>query len=155
MLTNEQKICNYETLKHIHRVRDLLNICIKKLLDCGSNHDKTKLETPEVELFAEVTPRLANMTYGSEEYISTLREIRPALNHHYAKNSHHPEHFPNKVNDMSLINILEMFCDWKAASERHNDGNLLKSIEHNANRYELSPQLVKILQNTAKEFDRE
>lgn len=30
---------------------------------------------------------------------------------------------------MNLIDIVEMFCDWKAASERQLDGNLLKSIE--------------------------
>jgi hypothetical protein len=38
----------------------------------------------------------------------------------------------------------------QAASERHNDGNILKSIEINADRFRLSPQLVRNLENTAK-----
>lgn len=51
---------------------------------------------------------------------------------------------------MNLLDILEMLCDWKASSERHNDGNINKSIEINANRFNMSPQLVKILENTVK-----
>jgi len=31
---------------------------------------------------------------------------------------------------------------------RHNNGNIRKSIEINANRFGISPQLVKILENT-------
>jgi hypothetical protein len=65
---------------------------------------------------------------------------------------HHPEHFKDGVDDMNLLDIMEMFCDWKAAGERHNDGNILKSIERNADRFGLSPQLVRILENTAKLF---
>ena len=49
---------------------------------------------------------------------------------------------------MNLIDIVEMFCDWKAASERQLDGNLLKSIEKNADRFNMDPQLKQILINT-------
>ena len=35
------------------------------------------------------------------------------------------------------------------ASERHNNGNIRKSITINAARFKMSPQLVKILENTA------
>jgi len=44
--------------------------------------------------------------------------------------------------------LLEMFCDWKAASERHNDGNIRKSIEHNADRFGMPPILVQIFENS-------
>lgn len=53
------------------------------------------------------------------------------------------------VNDMNLVDLLEMICDWKAASERHNNGNIRKSIEINADRFGMSPQLTKIFENTA------
>ena len=46
-----------------------------------------------------------------------------------------------------------MFCDWKAATERHNDGNLLKSIQINAQRFGYDDQLKRIFLNTAKLFD--
>ena len=73
-----------------------------------------------------------------------------ALDHHYANNGHHPEHYPNGVNDMTLYDIVEMFMDWVAAGERHADGNIYKSIEHNKVRFNLDPQLVNIFTNTAK-----
>jgi len=149
MLTTEQKATNYDTFRHIERVRNLLNACVIDLLHRAAKHDQTKLESPEVEAFTEYTPKLANSTYGSEEYKGFLAAIKPALDHHYAHNSHHPEHYKNGINDMNLLDIVEMLCDWKAASERHNDGNIRRSIEINANRFGLSPQLVKILENTA------
>jgi hypothetical protein len=115
----------------------------------GELHDQTKLEHPEVELFTEFTPKLANSTYGSKEYEEFKVSMGPALQHHYANNRHHPEHHKNGINDMNLLDVVEMLCDWKASSERHNDGNIRKSIEINANRFNMSPQLTKILENTA------
>jgi hypothetical protein len=106
-----------------------------------------------VELFADLTPQLATMTYGSEEYQASLDALKPALDHHYASNRHHPEHFNNGVNDMTLVDIIEMFCDWKASTLRQNDGNLLKSIETNAERFNIEGQLKQILLNTARMLD--
>jgi hypothetical protein len=149
MLSLEERACNYDTLKHIERVRNLLNKCAVNLIQRGERHDQTKLESPEVELFTEYTPRLASCTYGSEEYNGFLEKIKPALDHHYANNSHHPEHYKNGIDDMDLLDIVEMLCDWKASSERQNNGNIRKSIETNAKRFNMSPQLVKIFENTA------
>lgn len=335
-LTVEHKATNYDTFRHIERVRNLLNKCVLDLLHRGEKHDQSKLESPEVELFTEFTPKLAGCTYGSAEYDGFREAMGPALAHHYANNSHHPEFYrqneewrsvvgfegfyevsnfgdvrsidrliersgptgsmirqgqilcqnitpkgycrvqltatdrkknamvhrlvaeafiPNPeqkpqvnhkfgdkrdnragtlewstacenlqhaydtglkeatikyvveceslgiithgceamakelrsrgydnasaaaiwscinrggrhldleftgskyetwmnspMNDMNLLDVVEMLCDWKAASERHNDGNIRKSITINANRFNMSPQLVKILENTA------
>ncbi len=148
-LSNEEKATNYDTFRHIERVRNLLNSCVFDLIRRGELHDQTKLEPPEVEAFTEYTPKLAACTYGSDEYKGYLAAIKPALDHHYAHNRHHPEHHKDGVNDMNLLDLVEMLCDWKAASERHNDGNIRKSIEVNANRFGLSPQLVRIFENTA------
>lgn len=148
-LTIEQKATNNDTFRHIERVRNLLNKCVSELLHRGERHDQTKLESPEVELFTEFTPKLAGSTYGSPEYEGFRKAMGPALEHHYANNSHHPEHWKNGIDDMSLLDIVEMLCDWKAASERHNNGNIRKSITINADRFKMSPQLVRILENTA------
>ena len=63
---------------------------------------------------------------------------------------HHPECHKNGINDMNLLDLIEMFCDWKAASERHNDGNIRKSIEINGKRFNMSDQLVKIFENSVE-----
>lgn len=149
-LTVEQKACNNDTFRHIERVRNLLNEFITELLERGRLHDQSKLESPEVEAFTEFTPKLASCTYGSPEYEEYRKAMGYALDHHYANNRHHPEHHKEGINDMTLLDILEMLADWKAASERHNNGNILKSIEKNADRFGISPQLVRILENTAK-----
>lgn len=139
-----------DTLKHIKRVNELLMLAVRKILQRAAVHDNSKLKDPEKELFDEYTPKLADCTYGSEEYKKFLEELKPALDHHYAENSHHPEHYPNGVDDMDLFDLIEMFFDWKAASERHTDGNILRSIEINKDRFELSDQLTSIFKNTAR-----
>jgi len=145
--------CQVETQKHIERVRHYIRFFTDKLTTRGVNHDRVKLETPEVEIFAEHTPALASCVYDSPEYKEHLDAMKPALSHHYAQSRHHPEHFDNGVLDMNLIDIVEMFCDWKAATERQHDGNLLKSIAVNASRFGYDDQIKRILLNTAKLFD--
>lgn len=145
--------CIVETQKHIENVRKYIRLVTDKLTTRGVEHDRLKLESPEVEIFTEYTPKLAKSTYGSEEYTTFLKEMNSALEHHYANYRHHPEHFDKGINDMNLIDLVEMICDWKAATLRHNDGNLLKSVEVNAKRFGMDDQLKQIFINTAKVLD--
>lgn len=147
-LTLEQLATNADTYQHIERVRNLLGVVIMDLLVRAAQHDQSKLAPPEVEMFTEYTAKLAGMTFGSKEYEGTRQMMGPALAHHYANNSHHPEHYKNGIEDMDLIDLIEMLCDWKASSERHNDGNLRHSIEKNADRFKIAPQLRRIMENT-------
>lgn len=56
------------------------------------------------------------------------------------------------VNGMSLLDLIEMLADWKAATERHANGDIRKSIDINTERFKLSPQLADILRNTVREL---
>lgn len=141
-----------DTNKHILRVRELLYIVQGNLEERGFNHDLSKLQSPEKEAFDRLTPKLKGLTYGSEEYKASLAELGVALKHHYEHNSHHPEHFKLGVDGMTLLDLIEMFCDWKAATERHADGSLEKSIVVNKDRFNISDQLATILENTRKEM---
>lgn len=147
--------CQVETQKHIEKVRKYIRFLTDKLTTRGVEHDATKLQSPEVELFAEYTDQLKNLEYNSDEYKASLAALKPALDHHYATYRHHPEHFADGVNDMNLIDLCEMVADWKAASERQNGGNLIKSIEINAKRFNIDAQLKQILLNTAKLYDEQ
>jgi hypothetical protein len=53
---------------------------------------------------------------------------------------------------MSLLDLIEMFADWKAATLRHADGDLSESLKINKERFGLSDQLAQIMQNTMKEM---
>ena len=151
-MNKDTAICLYETLKHIRRVQEILSTFATELLVRGNEHDASKLEDPELSLFAKHTSKLQKLQYGLPEYEESRNALKPALEHHYARNRHHPEHHKNGVDDMTLQDLVEMFCDWKAASERQNDGNILKSIETNRKRFNMSEQLIKIFENTAREM---
>jgi plasmid stability protein len=137
-----------DTYAHIQEVQRRIFAVVAALLARAARHDRSKLVSPEVEAFDEYTPKLAGLTYGSEEYRATLREMQPAIQHHYAANTHHPEHFPEGIAGMNLLDVVEMLCDWKAASLRHPDGDLRASIALNQARFGFSDELRAILVNT-------
>jgi hypothetical protein len=141
-----------DTWEHIHRVRGLLGQVIADLQERAHEHDQTKLASPEREAFDVISPRLAKLTYGSDEYRASLREMKPAIQHHYAAYRHHPEHFEDGFAAMNLVDVMEMLADWKAASERHADGDLGRSIEHNAERFGYGPEVAALLTNTARDL---
>lgn len=137
-----------ETYKHILTVQNFLNRFIREFTYRGQVHDRSKLATPEVELFDEFTPKLAGSTYGSDEYKALLSELKPALDHHYANNTHHPEYYDEGIRGMDLCDLVEMLCDWKAATLRHHDGSIRESIQINQKRFGYSDDLKEIMLNT-------
>ena len=141
-----------DTKEHMDTVRIYMSRLYMNLSKRMGQHDKSKLEEPEKSIFDEYTPRLATSTYGSEEYKGFLQSMGIALEHHYANNKHHPEHFENGIKGMNLIDLCEMISDWKGATLRHNDGDILKSIELNQKRFSYSDELKQILINTVNEY---
>lgn len=150
-----------DTTRHIWRVQEFIHQAVSNLQLRAINHDASKLEEPEKAAFDLLTPRLAEVEYGSEEYRSSLRELKPALEHHYEHNTHHPEHYEDGISGMSLLDLVEMLCDWRAASERTKqraDGDeYLKrsfrdSLDYNMERFGIEPQLHSIIVNTAREL---
>ena len=138
-----------ETMKHIRIVSRLLNLCMGELRKRALSHDTSKLQDPELPIFAEHGPKLRELTYMSEEYMFSLQEMNVALAHHYAQNAHHPEHDPRGIQGMTLIDLLEMCADWCAAVRRHADGDVFVSIDKNQERFGYSEELAQILRNTA------
>lgn len=144
--------CLAETHKHVRAVQKNLNLFIQDLIKRGECHDDSKFEDPELAIFAANTHKLASVGYGTPEYEALLGEVRPAITHHYSKNRHHPEFHPNGIEDMTLVDLIELLADWRAAGERNKDGNIRKSIAVNSARFKMSPQLRTIFENTVKEY---
>ena len=137
------------TLTHIRKVNGYLLNVIVHLTDRAMRHDNSKLVDPEKKIFDKYTPLLSSMTYGSDEYKKVLGEMKSVIEHHNKKNRHHPEHFgEDEIRGMNLIDLTEMICDWKAASERHKDGNIFRSLQINKERFKMSDELTMILYNT-------
>lgn len=143
-----------DTLFHSLRVGELVGQVVSALVQRMTQHDLSKTQSPEVEVFDRVTPRLRVLEYGSDEYKASLKSMGSALDHHYANNRHHPEHDPvHGVEGMTLVDLVEMLCDWKAATERHQTGDLATSLDIQRDRFGLDEvALTNILENTAREF---
>lgn len=142
-----------DTLAHIAQVRENMLEMITDLALRARGHDLSKLESPEKEAFDEATPRLRALTYGTVEYEKARADLGDALVHHYAVNRHHPEHWEQGIDGMNLLDLVEMLCDWYAATKRHDDGDLSKSLDINANRFMIGPQLKQIMRNTMEDFE--
>ena len=132
--------------KHRYDVRALLSKVYSELYWRGNEHDYSKLKSPEKEIFDEYTPKLKELKFGSDEYKKALRDMGEGLKHHYKENKHHPEHFENGINDMTLIDIIEMVCDWVAASKENNNGEI--DYEYLQSRFGISNQLINVIHNT-------
>lgn len=144
----------FKTMRHMETVRNFFNSVVTELLTRGEQHDQTKLQSPEVEYFEKYTHKLRSIPYYSEEYKRYMDAMRPAIDHHQSVNSHHPEYHENGFQDMDLIELVELICDWKAATLRHEDGNIMKSIEINQERFGFSDEVAQILRNTVRKLDK-
>ena len=144
-----------DTYKHIAEVRKNLNTVAASLMIRGHVHDDSKLVSPEVEVFDEYTPKLKDAEYGSDEYKGFLKGMGVALEHHYAANDHHPEHFAHGVKDMDLMQFTEMLCDWMAAVKRTKGGDIRKSIEFNRERFGYGNELAQLMLNTVGTLESE
>ena len=140
-----------ETLKHSQRVGELMGEVIIELVKRSQKHDRSKTESPEVEIFDEYTEKLKDLTYGSPEYTASLEAMGDAITHHYEHNRHHPEHYIEGIDGMTLVDLIEMLADWKAATERVKDGSLSESLKIQKARFGMTDQLYNILENTAED----
>jgi len=106
-------------------------------------HDMSKYQWVEAEAFARTSyPRESD--YGSDAYKESLGSVAKSLVHHYAHNSHHPQYYLLKDEDiedgqaynrMCALDRIEMVCDWRAACRKHITGDIYKSIEINKERF--------------------
>lgn len=117
----------------------------KMLLDSVQNHDLSKysdMEFGPYRLKFYPTDYEKEIMKDDEEKDALAKEMfEDAWHHHYTNNKHHPQFFIwNKITDegfklldqplevpqdMDIISIMEMICDWSAMSKGDNDYNYL------------------------------
>jgi hypothetical protein len=139
---------------HKLKVTKALLLIIRALEERSHNHDDSKLEEPEFSAYSETIPKLKGLEYGTDEHRATLAQMKPAIDHHYSVNRHHPEFFGDRktgIYDMNIVDFIEMVCDWKAASMRGGDNKaFFKSLDINKEKFGLSDQVVALIANTAE-----
>lgn len=139
------------TRNHIARVNGLLTMFAEAIRKRGAQHDASKFDSAEMLPLArmqEIINREGHVPFGSPAYLERKKMLGPMLRHHYEHNSHHPEHYTDGVADMDLLDLCEMFFDWKAASERSGAREL--NLSRCCETYQVNGMLANILFNTAR-----
>lgn len=143
--------CTEDVIEHKRKVEYWLRGFWEALKSRAKYHDDSKLNDPtEKALFDKWTPALRVQAFGTDDYKISLEGMGEGVKLHYKSNRHHPEHYENGVNDMTLIDVVEMLADWMAAAQARNTHVDLK---HAAERFGLSDQLVQIFANQLREED--
>lgn len=143
-----------DTWEHVEKVRELIDFVAGELRRRGLAHDASKFQSPEKEMYEIYRPRLDTEVLGSEENKRTLEAMGEGLRHHYRENRHHPEHYPNGIAGMNLIDLTEMVCDWKVAAARKGQAvNMAWACE----RFGIQPDelLYHIIQNTIQSLEKQ
>ena len=136
---------------HIAAVRGYLMQAIGNLQSRLLEHDASKLQEPERSAYEGLDERLEGVEYGTEAYRQGIKEhLGPALQHHYAHNSHHPEHYGDGITGMSLLDLLEMLADLRAVCD--DKGKPAINLEVTKRIHNMSDDVYDILVNTIKEL---
>lgn len=140
-----------ETMQHKMKVQIILSALSREFLVRGRRHDSSKLKSPEKEIYSEHHEELRIARYGTPEYNRVMEKIKPATQHHYQENDHHPEHFKNGFFDMNLIQITEMVADWIAvASEKGTD--VIADLPTLMQAHDIPENYYMVLKNTAEKL---
>ena len=137
-----------DTILHVSEVKEHLEEFVGELKKRGHAHDRTKFQQLEFDAFVSTREKFKKANYGSKEYKECTDAIKPAVDHHYQNNRHHTGYHKNGINDMTLIDVVEMICDWRAAARRSPDKTFKDTLEYAYKKYGVEPQLVKLLNNT-------
>lgn len=144
-----------DTNDHIRNVQRRIQEVRVQLDVRAAWHDASKLAEPEKSAYDLLGELIPGKMYGTPEYNAVMDDprIKDGIQHHVTTNSHHPQAHANGVNDMTLLDLVEMFCDIKAASERSTGKPLADSLAYSCQRWGISEQLAGILENTRKELN--
>lgn len=124
------KKCNFISNKEYQLDYNLTEkIDYNLLKDRIKTHDQSKFSNDEIIGYIYITEY-----YGKKcGYYFTKKEkqeMDKSWEHHYKTNPHHPD-FHDDINNMSIIDIIEMVCDWGAMSLEFNN-SLLEYVYNRA-----------------------
>lgn len=134
-------------LKHIRSVRAKLYVILNEISKRVLQHDKSKLEYPEYNLWCKMDEE-PRYKYGTKEYFDKIERNKHVFNLHYKHNTHHPEHYVNGILDMDLVDVLEMLIDWISYKDKIRISEAIELIEQQSRRYGLSEEFECVLKNT-------
>lgn len=152
-----------DTRQHQQYVAGYMIECAKRLLDRATKHDASKLAEPEISHYINPVFHLntEKVEFGSERYKELTAQMGKGWDHHKTHNDHHIEFFEpysvQTLNDpikaMDLFCIIEMICDWIAASKRRGN-NPSEALDYLKKKYQFDEQLEAVIRNTLAIMER-
>jgi len=130
-----------DTLTHVQLVSDRIDIICKDLKRRARTHDRSKMFSPEVDVFADTVEDTENIKYGSDKYNEILENLEPALTHHYSKNRHHPQWYETWKDVVGYEGIYKISSIGRVKSLYYNKETILSLTETPDGYYRL--QLIK------------
>lgn len=140
-----------DLVDHKRRVAGYMQSIANDLFRRAAVHDNSKFSPEEFESYDQAFPNFKKYAFGTEEMQAVYDSIRPALQHHFQANDHHVEHFEHGIDDMSLVQLIEMLCDWLAASERSKVA-FVDGLAVNKKKYFIDDQTYDVLINTVQRY---
>lgn len=146
-----------DTRKHQQAVQSIMIAVAQKIIQRAVVHDASKLESPEREYYIDPVYTLTTeeVAYDSDRYKELVARMDKGWEHHRYTNDHHPEFFEpyavqtlnDPVKAMDMFALIEMLCDWIAASQRKNNKPVL-ALAAMLKKYHVEEQLEAVLRNT-------
>lgn len=150
MITEETRVL-VTLIRHQRHVAHLLRELARELDRRAELHDLSVLELDEFEGRVNIQNIVRTYPYDSPEYRASLKG-ETSLQLHYQRNTHHPEHYPGGVSDMSLIDFIEAACDWLGASRTYKNTSFRDGIPEQVKRFKLEQQHLFLVDLIGKWF---
>ncbi|EGC28246.1 hypothetical protein DICPUDRAFT_85639 [Dictyostelium purpureum] len=130
------------------------NLSKKELKERGDLHDASKYEPPEIEPYIWLTwyhhCKHCNIDFKYPDGVEKL--VKEGCDHHLHCNRHHPESHSDP-NEMSVLDIVEMVCDWSAISQELNQGSCINYVKQHISKWSFSNEKLNFIFKTITEFD--
>lgn len=139
-------------IRHIELVKKSIFSFSRQLEERAHVHDLSKFKEDEFSGFMEINQIARQYPYGSQEYKDSIKNNQ-AVSLHYSRNSHHPEFHPIGIDEMGLLDLIEMVCDWKAASETYGQTSFKESLEKSIDRFKPGIEQEYVIRLIAKELE--
>jgi hypothetical protein len=111
-------------IAHRGYLTEAMGVLVAALQRRMAVHDLSKLRDDEFVGFSRINAAARIQKFGSPEYAEGMRREKPTIDQHFARNRHHAEYFTlfdAGGESMNVLDIIEMVCDWWAASKGYSD----------------------------------
>lgn len=149
---NEETKTLATIIRHQKQVSFMLRELARELERRADLHDMSKLQLDELEGFIEVNRIAREFPFGSPEYNASLKDNK-AIELHFSRNPHHPEYYPEQLEDMSFVDFIEMICDWIAANKTYSTTTWEGAVLEQQRRFHIMPWRLAVIEQIHEWFE--